>query len=109
MHKNISIQYKTDTGIVSFKGKTSDYEFPYLVLKRKNDSIVIDVRRIEKIRFASSTITLNYVGAVITANITITLIANRLIEFAIIPATLSFVLIASAHRKLNTKTEWHFY
>src|SRR6185312_3220201 len=60
--KRISLDYKSDSCLIVYKGRINDYMFPYLVLRRKNDTLVLDVRRIERMRFTSNTLSLNYIG-----------------------------------------------
>jgi len=118
-NKKLSLIYKSDTGLISYKGKISNYKFPYLSLKRKADTIIIDVRKIEEIRFTSPHLVSHYIAAFLTANLTIGLISNVIVEdfgtsylqffYAIIPTTLAYICINTGYRKFNTKTEWSFY
>ena len=117
-NKKISLIYKSDKGLVSFKGKVYNYKFPFLYIKNKKDTLVIDVRKVEEIKFTSPNIALYYIGAFLPAVITIGLISGGMFvdggysistAFAIIPGSLTYLIIKSGHRKLNTKTEWSFY
>ena len=120
LHEKYSILYKSDAGLVSYKGKASDYDFPYLVLKRKSDTIVIDVRKIEEIRFTSDVLPLCYIGIFLNTDLSIALFSDAVtnsvthsnykeLSLILIPTSITYLLIKAAYRKLNTKTEWHFY
>ena len=82
------------------------------MLKRKKDTLVLDVRKMEELRYTSPAIVMNYIGVFVTGDITIGLLATGVGSepvFAVIPALLTFLLIKDAHRKLDTRTKWSFY
>ena len=76
------------------------------------------MRKIEEVQFTSPNISLHYIGAFLPAVYTIGLISGGMFvdggyalsaAIAIIPGSLTYLIIKSGHRKLNTKTEWSFY
>jgi hypothetical protein len=118
--KKIDIKYYMNDSIIALKGIAYKYVFPFIYLKNKNDSFVIDVRTIEEINCKSSFFYMKCFGVFLTGSISILVLTASLkrpnisssLEFlggSLIPITFSYLLYNDAFKKYNTKTDWSFY
>jgi len=120
--KAIQIEYRKDSSLIYFSGKAFKYEFPYLFIVKRKDTLVVDVRRVERISFISPYSYVNYLMAFIPTVLTVGLASEALfgnyythtiqydeLLFSLYPGAMSFLLINGTFKNLNTKTEWSFY
>lgn len=118
--KLISFDYQTDSGVTNIEANAVKYEFPFMELRNKQNSIQIDVRKINKLKYKSRIAGLYYLGAFTTSLFSITVIVTTLIDhsnatevasmltLACFPASLSYIQLYLADRKFNTKKKWSF-
>lgn len=119
IQKKIKVEYVTEKGKQCYKGMAYKYEYPYLYFKIKRDTILLDVRRIEKIKISSNTQYFNYILCYIPISISVALINEGFLNYgrihiaeaagSIIPIGITYLLIESAIKDYNTKTKWSFY
>jgi hypothetical protein len=116
--KNLILKYQTDSGLIKIKGNVLKYQFPYLTVLKKNDTLKIDVKSISLVRVHSNfTTSLLYTGSFVTSLLSFAFFMDAgqsgdVLVYLI--ASASFVKLTSyqlksANKIYNTKTKWSFY
>jgi len=116
--KNLILKYQTDSGLIKIKGTVLKYQFPYLTVLKKNDTLKIDVKSISLVRVHSNfTTSLLYTGSFVTSLLSFAFFMDAgqsgdVLVYLI--ASASFVKLTSyqlksANKIYNTKTKWSFY
>ncbi len=113
--KKLTIRYKTDSGSFTYKCKAYKYEFPFLYIKGKTDSTIFDIRKIEHLNCNSKFIVLNYIGALLTTDLSVLFLLQGIKSsvpiFYFISSTSLFstyLLIKGTKTRLDTKNKWSF-
>ena len=115
--KGILIEYSNAGTMKIVSGKAFRYEFPFLFLKTKSDTLQVDVRNIKSIGIHHQLEALNVTGAILAPFITTLFlldiasgVAFPLEKILFLPGgVLSYYCIKAWPHRYNTETEWSFY
>lgn len=113
--KRITLEYKTDSGIVTIYAKAIRYEFPFLTIKINKDTTTVDVRKITTLYYTSRIAGLYYIGGTAIALFCIPIVVISIKEkiyeaafFFTMPLALTYIQYREANRTFDTQQKWHF-
>lgn len=118
--KKMKITFVTDSGKVNYAGRAFKYEFPYLYFKRPNDTLIVDVRKIEQLKCTAENYIANFLVAIYPFGVLSGVFIDKaltpnepykrvfFITMAVLPIPLMYLLIDNAFRNYNTKSVWSF-
>lgn len=113
--KRITLEYKTDSGIVTIYAKAIRYEFPFLTIKKNKDITTVDVRKITTLYYTSRIAGLYYIGGTAITLFCIPIVVISIKEkiyeaafFFTLPLALTYIQYREANRTFDTQRKWHF-
>jgi hypothetical protein len=116
--KKLIFKYQTDSGLIKIKGNVLKYQFPYLTVLKKNDTLKIDVKSISLVKIHSNyTTSLLYTGSFLTSLLSFAFFMDAgqsgdVLVYLIASASfgkLTSYQLKSVNKIYNTKTKWSFY